>query len=94
MSQEIDLLNKLFDFYNKRYSKSKSTMEDKFNDAIVDLIQTGDIKKPTYYEFCVDHDIEPRKIENAAPRQVPTYTPPPNYGYDPCRGGGYTRSHC
>lgn len=96
MSQETDLLQKLYDFYNKRYSANKKQMEEKFNDSIVDLIGTGDIKKATYYEFCVDHDVEPRRLDTpAAPtRVVPADIPAPNYDYDPCSHGGYTRSHC
>lgn len=95
MSQETELLKKLYDFYSKRYSKNKTQMEDKFNDSIVDLIETGDVKKATYYEFCVDNDIEPRKLEKPA---VPRPTIPvdrPALSYDPCsRGGGYLRSSC
>ena len=47
MSQETELLKKLYDFYSKRYNKNKTQMEDKFNDSIVDLIETGDVKKAT-----------------------------------------------
>lgn len=95
MSQETELLKKLYDFYSKRY-KDKSQMENKFNDSIVDLIETGDVRKATYYEFCVDNDVEPRRLEKPAvprpniPVDRPTYNEP-----DPCsRGGGWGRSSC
>ena len=57
MSQEIDLLDKLYAFYSKRYQGA--TLEEKFNAAVYDLVKTGDIQKATYMEFCVEHDIEP-----------------------------------
>ncbi len=58
MSQEISLLEKLLRFYSSRYTGT--TMEAKFNDAIEDLITTGDIKRGTYITFCIDNNVEPR----------------------------------
>jgi hypothetical protein len=92
MSQEIDLLNKLYTFYSKRYQGT--TLEEKFNAAVYDLVKTGDVQKATYMEFCVEHDIEPYvvpvpPVRPAAPQPAPTYM----YHNDGC-GGGYQRSSC
>ena len=93
MSQEIDLLDKLYAFYSKRYHGT--TLEEKFNTAVYDLVKTGDVQKATYMEFCVEHDIEPYVAPAApvrpavAPQPAPTY-----YHNDGCGGGGYQRSGC
>jgi len=92
MSQEIDLLNKLYAFYSKRYQGT--TLEEKFNAAVYDLVKTGDVQKATYMEFCVEHDIEPYVAPappvRPAPAPAPTY-----YQNDGCGGGGnYQRSGC
>ena len=95
MSQEIDLLDKLYAFYSKRYQDT--TLEEKFIVAVYDLVKTGDVQKTTYMEFCVEHDIEPYVVPVApvrpavAPQPAPTY-----YHNDGCGGGGggYQRSGC
>jgi hypothetical protein len=61
MSQEIDLLNKLYAFYSKRYNGT--TLEEKFNAAVYDLVKTGDVQKSTYMEFCVDNKIYSNNLE-------------------------------
>lgn len=76
MAQEVELLSKMLSFYKKRYSTNSSTMEEKFNDAVEDLIETGDISKSVYIDFCVTHDIEPR-IKKQKP-----YTPPSTSTYN------------
>ena len=59
-------------------------METKFNNAVEDLIETGDIKHKGYIAFCVTHDVEP-KI-----KPKPKYTP----SSDPCGHGGAPQGHC
>jgi len=95
MSQEIDLLNKLYAFYSKRYQGT--TLEEKFNGAVYDLVKTGDVQKATYMEFCVEHDIEPYVAPTPPVRPAPAPQPAPTYQYhnDGCGGGGgYQRSGC
>jgi hypothetical protein len=94
MSQEIDLLTKLYAFYSRRYNGS--TLEEKFNAAVYDLVKTGDVQKSTYMEFCVEHDIEPYVAPAPAPRPAPAPAPAPTYYDDGCGGGGrgYQRSGC
>jgi hypothetical protein len=93
MSQEIDLLNKLYAFYSKRYQGT--TLEEKFNAAVYDLVKTGDVQKATYMEFCVEHDIEPYVAPAAPVRPAPAPQPAPTYYNDGCGGGGgYQRSSC
>jgi hypothetical protein len=93
MSQEIDLLNKLYAFYSKRYQGT--TLEEKFNAAVYDLVKTGDVQKATYMEFCVEHDIEPYVTPAAPVRPAPAPQPAPTYYNDGCGGGGgYQRSSC
>lgn len=94
MSQEIDLLTKLYAFYSRRYNGS--TLEEKFNTAVYDLVKTGDVQKSTYMEFCVEHDIEPYVAPAPAPRPAPAPAPAPTYYDDGCGGGGrgYQTSGC
>lgn len=86
----MSLLQKMYDFYQKRYSDNQPEMEKRFNDAVEDLITTGDITKREYTEFCVTHDIEPKVKPKI------TYTS--GTSYDPCsggyRGGGAYRGGC
>ena len=58
-SQGTDLLAKMLAFYKKRYP-SQPEMEEKFNDAVEDLISERDITRGEYTKFCIDNDIEPR----------------------------------
>jgi len=93
MSQELDLLNKLYSFYSKRYQGT--TLEEKFNAAVYDLVKTGDVQKATYMEFCVDNNIEPYVAPVAPVRPAPAPQPAPTYYNDGCGGGGgYQRSSC
>jgi hypothetical protein len=84
----MSLLNKMHDFYKGRYSGEE--MEKKFNDAVEDLISTGDITRKEFLEFCYDNNIEPitkkKKKSDDGPRMP---------SYDPCsRGGGGYRGGC
>ena len=58
MSQQLELLKTLLDFYKKRYAGFE--LEKKFNDACDDLIDAKDITHATYMEFCVKNDVEPK----------------------------------
>jgi hypothetical protein len=87
MSKSKELLENLYKFYNKRYSSNQSTMEEKFNDAVEDLISTGDINKSDYILFCTQNDIEPRVKKPSSSSS--------SYNDDGCgSGGGYRSSHC
>lgn len=88
-SQEQDLLIRLMNFYKKRYT-DQSDFEQKFNDAVEDLIDTGDIKKSTYVTFCVDNDIEP-KIKKKSSSSSPSSS---SYTSSGCGGRGYSSSRC
>ena len=72
----MKLLQKLYDFYSRRYTNTE--LEKKFNEATQDLINSGDINKKDYIEFCVTHDIEP--VIN---KTISTSTPSTPYSY-PC----------
>lgn len=85
MQSEI-LLN-MYNFYKKRYSSNQAEMETKFNDAVEDLIGTGDITKVEYMNFCFTHDIEP-KVKKKTKTSSTT-----SYG-DGCGGGGRVTSSC
>ena len=93
MSQEIDLLTKLYTFYGKRYKGQE--LETKFNAVVYDLVKTGDVRKSTYMEFCVEHDIEPQVEPVRPPAPAPAPEPARHYYNDGCGGGtGYSRSSC
>jgi len=105
-SQQKELLQKLYNFYKKRYT-SVSEFESKFNSAIADLIDTGDIEKKEYLNFCLDNDIEPMtkkkgKISNfkgfpSPSDDVEDEPDDSDYGSSGCGGGGnrgYNKSHC
>ena len=89
-SQSSELLMNMYNFYKKRYASNQTNMETKFNDAVEDLIGTGDITKAEYMSFCVTHDIEPRvKKKSSSSSSSSSYTG------DSCgHGGGYTRGGC
>jgi hypothetical protein len=81
----------MFNFYKKRYSANQSEMEKKFNDAVEDLIDTGDVSKAEYMSFCVTHDIEP-KVKKKTKSSSSSSS---SYSGDSCgHGGGYTRGGC
>jgi hypothetical protein len=84
-SQQSDLLMNMYNFYKKRYASNQSEMEKKFNDAVEDLIDTGDISKAEYVAFCVTHDIEPKiKKKSSSSSSSSSYS-----SGDSC-GGGYS----
>jgi hypothetical protein len=92
VSQELELITKIYTFYSGRYTDK--TLEERFNNACFDLVKTGDINHATYIEFCVDHNIEPY-IEPPAPaRQELVVQPTYRYQDDGCGGGGRNYSGC
>jgi hypothetical protein len=88
-SQSSELLMNMYNFYKKRYATNQSEMEKKFNDAVEDLIGTGDISKAEYMSFCVTHDIEPKVKKKTSSSSSSSSS----YSGDSC-GGGYTRGGC
>jgi len=86
MDQQIELLEKLYNFYKSRYTGKE--LETKFNDACNDLVDTGDIKRAVYMKFCIENDVEPKLKKKSSSSSSSGYTS------DGCGGGGYTRSHC
>jgi hypothetical protein len=87
-SQSSELLMNMYNFYKKRYSADQKSMEDKFNTAALNLIDSNDITKKEYIEFCVTHDIEP--VVKKTPTKTSTSS---SYTSDPC-GHSYSRSSC
>ena len=59
--QETEILTKLLNFYKRKYSGKQ--LDEKFYDAVMDLVSTGDIRKSTYFTFCADNDMEPHVIK-------------------------------
>lgn len=89
-SQQDELLLKLYSLYKKRYQGQ--ALEKKFNDAVYDLVDSGDVSKSAYIKFCAEYDIEPDLSKFAQkPKEKIVYRDTPSY--DPC-SGGYTRSAC
>jgi hypothetical protein len=90
MSKSKELLDNLYKFYNKRYSGSD--IEKKFNLAVKDLINTGDIEMSDYILFCTKNDIDPdTKIKSSSSSSSSSSS----YHSDGCgSGGGYRTSHC
>lgn len=81
MGQQQELMTKILNLYEKRY-KGKE-LENKFNAACEDLIDTNDIERSDYMKFCISNDLEPKlKKRNSS-----------SYGSDPCSSGG-ARSSC
>ena len=85
--QQVELLTKLLNFYKKRYSGT--TLEDKFNTACTDLIDTGDIERGTFVKFCVDNDIEPKVKKKSSSSSSSSSS---SYTSSGCGGGGSYRS--
>ncbi len=83
--QSYDLLNNMYNFYKGRYSANQSEMEEKFNNAVEDLIGTGDISKTEYISFCVTHDIEPR-IKKKTTSSSSSSSDPCGHSYASVRG--------
>lgn len=78
----------------RRYS-DQLTMESKFNDAVKDLIDTGDIERSEYIQFCIENNVEPIIQPKPKQRKSSASAPgfPSNYQSSGC-GGGFTRSAC
>jgi hypothetical protein len=92
MTQSEELLKKLYDFYKGRYSGQ--TLEDKFNGAVADLVETNDIERGTYVTFCIENDIEP-VTKGGKKETLKHITPRSSYSSDSCgSGGGYTTDSC
>lgn len=88
-SEQNALLTRLLSFYKRRYSNNQTEMESKFNDAVKDLIDTGDVNQGEYIQFCIENDVEP----TIKPKPKPSKKSSDNYTSSGC-GGGYTRSSC
>jgi hypothetical protein len=84
MDQQIELLEKLYNFYKSRYTGKE--LETKFNEACEDLVDTGDIKRAVYMKFCIENDVEPKLKKKSSSSSSSS-------SVDPC-SRGYTRSHC
>lgn len=91
MSQQLEVLDRLYKFYSKRYSGN--TLEEKMNTAVQDLIDTADINLATAMKFFAENDIEP-KLKGIKKSSSSSSSSSSNY--DPCSGGGsgYSRSYC
>ncbi len=57
MTQSEELLQKLYDFYKTRYEGLE--LEAKFNAGAADLVNSNDIERGTYINFCISNNIEP-----------------------------------
>jgi hypothetical protein len=87
----------MLNFYKRRYASNQSEMEKKFNAAVEDLIETGDISKKDYVAFCVTNDVEPtidhKSSSSSSIDRVRTIIQ--TQSVDPCgRGGGRVSSGC
>lgn len=108
MTQSEELLKKLYDFYKGRYNGQ--ALEDKFNSAVADLVETNDIERGTYVTFCIENDIEPitkgKSLKHIKTRSSYSNdscgmgssrasTPSRSYRTDSCGGGSsYSSSVC
>jgi len=89
MTQSEELLKRLYDFYKGRYAGQ--ALEDKFNGAVVDLVETNDIERGTYVKFCIDNDIEPKTKKET----LKHITPRSSYSSDSCgSGSSYSSDSC
>jgi non-homologous end joining protein Ku len=100
-SQELSLLTKLLAFYKKKYTGKE--VEDKFNDAVEDLIETGDVSKTSYIKFSIDNEIEPRVKKVVQKKNLTSskkssssssYSDRSSSSSSGCGGGGSVRSSC
>jgi hypothetical protein len=92
MGEQKELMERLLNFYKARYNGKE--LENKFNDACEDLINTGDIKRATYIEFCISNEVEP-KIRKIAPKSSSSSSSSGNYYDDGCGSRGIrSRSSC
>ena len=90
MTQSEELLKKLYDFYKGRYSGQ--TLEDKFNAAVADLVETNDIERGTYVTFCIENNIEP-VTKGGKKEKLKHITPRSSYSNDSCGMGSYSRGY-
>jgi hypothetical protein len=90
MTQSEELLKKLYDFYKGRYSGQ--ALEDKFNAAVADLVETNDIERGTYVTFCIENDIEP--VTKGKKEKLKHITPRSSYSNDSCGMGSYSNDSC
>ena len=89
MTQSEELLKRLYDFYKGRYTGQ--ALEDKFNGAVADLVETNDIERGTYVKFCIDNDIEPKTKKETLLKHI---TPRSSYSNDSCGMGSYSNDSC
>ena len=90
MTQSEELLKRLYDFYKGRYAGQ--ALEDKFNGAVADLVETNDIERGTYVKFCIDNDIEPKTKKETTLKHI---TPRSSYSSDSCgSGSSYSSDSC
>ena len=86
--QSNELLTNMLAFYKRRYADRQSEMETKFNAAAEDLIETGDISKKEYMDFCVTHDVEPTvKTKPVVKKKTSSSSSLYSSGGDSCGGG-------
>lgn len=91
MTQSEELLKKLYDFYKGRYNGQ--ALEDKFNSAVSDLVETNDIERGTYVTFCIENNIEP--ITKTSKKELKHITPRSSYSNDSCgSSSGYKNDSC
>lgn len=89
----MDLLQKMYNFYKSRYEGKE--LEEKFNAACKDLIESGDISAGVYIEFCMDNDIIPVTGRKKVTKSTRGITIPRRPISDGCGGGGgYGRVGC
>lgn len=88
MTQSEELLKKLYDFYKGRYNGQ--ALEDKFNSAVADLVETNDIERGTYVTFCIENDIEPI-TKGKSLKHIKTRS---SYSNDSCGMGSYSNDSC
>lgn len=91
-SQQDELLLKLYSLYKKRYQGQ--ALERKFNEAVFDLVESGDVSKGAFIKFCAEYDIEPDLSKFTQKPKEKTVYREVTRDADPCGHGGYTRSHC
>lgn len=91
MTQSEELLKKLYDFYKGRYSGQ--ALEDKFNTAVADLVETNDIERGTYVTFCIENNIEP-VTKGGKKEKLKHITPRSSYSNDSCGMGSYSNDSC
>lgn len=102
--QETEILTKLLNFYKRKYSGKQ--LDEKFYDAVMDLVSTGDIRKSTYFTFCADNDMEPHvnktkftndlfeKIKTVPPKSSSSSSGYDSWGSSGCGSSSSSSSSC